>query len=253
MNVIMGKSAATVLLCMAVTTAIMLTVAPIMNEPIKPGAWIITTLASTLLGGPISFFFFRQGARYRALIGELQSSRGELQKLNALLQEKTLRDDMTGLLRREAFFDEIETRKMRHSAGALLILDADHFKSINDAYGHLTGDDALHMIVSAIRNHVRQDDIIGRIGGEEFAIFLPGAEPAEALAVAERIRVAIEVLRFEPIPGQRRPLTVSIGGTPIWPEASVSQLMRLADRRLYRAKNGGRNRVDFGFEQPLAA
>src|SRR5690606_14049972 len=122
-----------------------------------------------------------------------------------------------------------------------LIIDADHFKRINDNYGHLTGVRALLEIAAAIRIAVRADDILGRVGGEEFAALLAGASEDEAARVAERIRREVEQIRFMPDDERVLSLTVSIGGTICIPEASVSELMRAADKRLYEAKNRGRN------------
>ncbi|RVC08376.1 GGDEF domain-containing protein, partial [Mesorhizobium sp. M7A.F.Ca.AU.001.01.1.1] len=115
------------------------------------------------------------------------------------------------------------------------------FKTINDNFGHLTGDDALLLIASAIQRGVRSGDVLGRIGGEEFGAFLVGATEQEAKRVAERIRREVELIRFRPVDERTIPLTVSIGGTVCGEEASVSELMRAADRRLYQAKHQGRN------------
>ena len=89
-------------------------------------------------------------------------------------------------------------RGARADRGALLIIDADHFKTINDNFGHLTGDEALLLIASAIGRGVRSGDILGRIGGEEFGAFLVGATQEEAKRVAERIRSEVELIRFQP-------------------------------------------------------
>jgi diguanylate cyclase (GGDEF)-like protein len=123
----------------------------------------------------------------------------------------------------------------------LLVVDADHFKVINDSYGHLAGDDALLLIANAIERGVRSGDVIGRIGGEEFGAFLIGATEQEAKRVAERIRREVELIRFRPIDERTISLTVSIGGVTCGEDATVSDLMRAADQRLYQAKHRGRN------------
>jgi diguanylate cyclase (GGDEF)-like protein len=147
----------------------------------------------------------------------------------------------------------LEGSRRRTDRGALLIIDADHFKKINDSYGHLTGDRALLDIAAAISTGVRAGDVLGRIGGEEFGAFLVGASDEEAIRVAERIRREVEAIRFQPIDGRLLPLTVSIGGTPCGSDANVSELMRAADQRLYEAKNRGRNRAIFDDGIPAAA
>ncbi|RVB62687.1 GGDEF domain-containing protein, partial [Mesorhizobium sp. M7A.F.Ca.CA.002.03.2.1] len=146
-----------------------------------------------------------------------------------------------GMLNRESFFAALDGSRRKSDRGALLIIDADHFKTINDNFGHLTGDDALLLIASAIQRGVRSGDVLGRIGGEEFGAFLVGATEQEAKRVAERIRREVELIRFRPVDERTIPLTVSIGGTVCGEEASVSELMRAADRRLYQAKHQGRN------------
>ena len=119
---------------------------------------------------------------------------------------------MTGMLNRESFFAALDGSRRKSDRGALLIIDADHFKTINDSYGHLTGDDALLLIASAIERGVRSGDVLGRIGGEEFGAFLVGATEQEAKRVAERIRREVELIRFRPVDERTVPLTVSIGG-----------------------------------------
>ncbi|TIT45596.1 MAG: GGDEF domain-containing protein, partial [Mesorhizobium sp.] len=157
------------------------------------------------------------------------------------LAEKASRDDMTGMLNRESFFAALDGSRRKSDRGALLIIDADHFKTINDNFGHLTGDDALLLIASAIERGVRSGDVLGRIGGEEFGAFLTGATEQEAKRVAERIRREVELIRFRPVDERTIPLTVSIGGTVCGEDVNVSELMRAADRRLYQAKHAGRN------------
>jgi diguanylate cyclase (GGDEF)-like protein len=148
---------------------------------------------------------------------------------------------MTGMLNRETFFAALDGSRRKADRGALLIIDADHFKTINDNYGHLTGDDALLLIAAAIERGVRGGDVLGRIGGEEFAAFLVGATEPEARRVAERIRREVELVRFRPVDERTVPLTVSIGGITCGESATVSELRRAADRRLYEAKHRGRN------------
>jgi diguanylate cyclase (GGDEF)-like protein len=149
------------------------------------------------------------------------------------------------MLNRESFFAALDGSRRKTDRGALLIIDADHFKKINDNFGHLTGDTALLEIAAAIARAIRVGDILGRIGGEEFGAFLVGANDQEAIRVAERIRREVELIRFQPMDGKVVPLTVSIGGTPCARDANVSDLMRAADKRLYEAKSQGRNLAIF--------
>lgn len=192
---------------------------------------------------PASGFTFYQNDRLRRLNGELGAAHAALTAAHVELAQKASRDAMTGFLNRENFFAALDRTRRSSDRGVLLIVDADHFKRINDEYGHLTGDEALMLITSAIRNSVRDGDEIGRIGGEEFAVFLKGADLGDAAEVSERLRLEVEKLVFLPRDGRRHRLTVSIGGAMCWPDAGISDMMRDADSRLYAAKNSGRNRV----------
>jgi diguanylate cyclase (GGDEF)-like protein len=170
---------------------------------------------------------------------ELAVAQFELARLASL-------DSLTAVLNRRAFttlvdayLKELRTREVR---GALLVVDADHFKSINDRFGHESGDEALRLIAGAIRGMLRSTDLVGRIGGEEFAIFLPGASAEQANAAAERIRRSIAESDFQPL-GARATLSVSVGGAAFDGRLPFTELFRAADRQLYAAKNAGRNRV----------
>lgn len=158
-------------------------------------------------------------------------------------------DSLTACLNRGAFSTRVDEsladagRGTKRIKGALLVIDADHFKSINDSYGHDLGDEALRVIAAAIRGQVRKDDLVGRLGGEEFGVFLPGASQENAVGVAERIRRSISELSFRPM-GKPHRLTVSVGGVSFEDQLGFVELFRIADRRLYQAKNSGRNRIE---------
>lgn len=202
-----------------------------------------------VIAWPASAHMFWQNEKLQVAHRDLSRAHAQLAAAHRRLAEKARHDDMTGMLNRESFFGVLERSRRKTDSGALLIIDADHFKSINDRFGHLAGDEALLQIVAALRGGVRSGDVLGRIGGEEFAAFLVGANAEEAARVAERIRQQVEMIRFR-VEGDRIiPLTVSIGGTICTPGASVSEMMRAADRRLYEAKNRGRNLVIFGSDK----
>ena len=231
------KSAFVALISIIAYLTIAATVVPAFGGALDGNAWLI--LAVSL---PCSAYTFWQNEKLAKALVELKATHAELAVTHRRLAEKARRDDMTGMLNRESFFAVLESTRPQEKRGALLIIDADHFKMINDSHGHLTGDSALLEISAAIRRGVRAGDTLGRIGGEEFAALLPGATDEEALRVAERIRREVEQIRFRP-DERTVPLTVSIGGIDCTPGASVSELMRVADRRLYEAKRRGRNRA----------
>lgn len=153
-------------------------------------------------------------------------------------------DGLTKLLNRAAFSTLVDAylREVQQARGALLIVDADDFKSINDRYGHDRGDEALVAIAQAMRSMLRAPEIIGRLGGEEFGVFLPGASRAHAETVAERIRVAVRHTEFAPT-GTPHALSVSVGGAVFTRPLSFSDLFRSADGQLYAAKRAGRDRT----------
>ena len=148
-------------------------------------------------------------------------------------------DGLTGVFNRTHLIDSIRAYQL---GGALMIVDADHFKRINDNHGHAAGDAALIVIANAIAQTVGDGGIVGRLGGEEFLAFLPGADPDTGLAVANRICANIREL--EPlIEGKRIKLSVSIGLTMHPKSALIGKSLKLADDLLYQAKSGGRDRV----------
>jgi diguanylate cyclase len=181
--------------------------------------------------------------------GYLLSKQRELAIAHRELMVVASTDPLTSCLNRRAFtamvdryLDRIAAQEAGHS-GALLVIDIDHFKTINDRFGHVCGDEALKAIAQAIRQALREFDIFGRIGGEEFSVFLPGVSPDRAGIVADRIRT--EVLATELNLGEEScRLSVSVGGVTFDRETSFSELYRRADQRLYEAKRNGRNRVE---------
>lgn len=141
----------------------------------------------------------------------------------------------------EAYLTEVRLHEER-AKGALLIIDADNFKSVNDHYGHDRGDEALVAIANAIKSILRAPDLVGRLGGEEFGVFLPGATTEQAELVAERIRQNVSDAAFTP-GGAQHILSVSVGGAVFEKQLPFAELFRLADQQLYAAKHDGRNRV----------
>jgi diguanylate cyclase len=161
-------------------------------------------------------------------------------------------DSLTACLNRGAFTAKVEMQLSEgRSAGALLMVDADNFKVINDLFGHDNGDEALMVIARAIRGVLRAGDLVGRMGGEEFAVFLPGVDKKAAEAVAERIRRSVNLSSFCP-DGRHHRLAVSIGGAVFEHTTSFAELFRIADQRLYGAKRAGRNcaNIQYTTEMP---
>jgi diguanylate cyclase (GGDEF)-like protein len=151
-------------------------------------------------------------------------------------------DPLTGLHNRRVFFELAEGARERCAErGALtaIMLDIDHFKRINDLYGHDVGDQAIAAVAKAAAT---ENAVIGRLGGEEFAILLEGRTLADGAAIAEHLRARMAALRFETVSGAMT-LTVSFGVSERKPGDSIDDLLKRADVALYAAKTSGRNRV----------
>ncbi len=245
MHRIFLKSTIVALLSLVASICIALIVVPALGGIVDGNAWLMLTICPLAIAWPASAYTFWQSEKLNRAHAELARAHAELAAAHSRLEEKSRRDQMTGMLNRETFFASLDRSRRKTDRGALLIIDADHFKKINDSFGHLTGDKALLEIAAAITRAVRSGDVLGRIGGEEFAAFLIGASDQEAVRVAERIRTEVELIRFQPHDERIVPLTVSIGGTPCRTDANVSDLMRAADKHLYEAKNRGRNLAIF--------
>ena len=173
----------------------------------------------------------------------------DLSRVNRQLKVAAATDPLTACLNRGAFVRHVERQLSDGQAGALLVIDADHFKSINDRFGHDEGDAALTLIAGAMRSVLRAGDAVGRLGGEEFGVYLAGVSPRLGMMVAERIRRAVNLIVFAP-GGRLEQLSVSIGGADTADSADFEALFHIADQRLYVAKRLGRNRVEMGTEDP---
>lgn len=172
-------------------------------------------------------------------------------RLEAELQALAITDPLTGLPNRRHFLAmlEQETRRLQRfpeASAALLMLDLDHFKRVNDQYGHAAGDAVLRHFGTLLQGRLRRTDLAGRIGGEEFAVLLVGSRMAGAVEFAEQLREQVRASAVE-FDGQRLGIGVSIGVTVLdRDDASVDAPLARADRALYRAKEQGRDRVESG-------
>lgn len=187
----------------------------------------------------------RSGERIGAAVSHMNITRRKLLELDYARLAST--DPLTDLPNRR-FFDEyarIELERLRRFGGAMsvLMLDLDHFKLLNDRYGHLAGDAVLKTVGASCKTALRDSDLLARIGGEEFVLLLPETDEAGAIVLAEKIRSIIEDLRIRTDAGTLR-VTSSIGLTSVTSQdLSISSAVQRADEALYAAKNGGRNRV----------
>lgn len=181
----------------------------------------------------------------RSYQNELEEYQTRLRHLNMQLHAQAVTDPLTGLYNRLALTQQLNQAVARcHRSGeylSLLLIDADHFKSYNDRFGHQVGDVILRQLATVIRSVVRESDIAARYGGEEFVVILPGTDGEGALALAERVRMKVQSSHCG-----ESDLTVSIGVVSrrgAHPRCTAELLIQDADAALYRAKDSGRNRV----------
>jgi diguanylate cyclase (GGDEF)-like protein len=183
------------------------------------------------------------------MLGMLKKSRDEIRRQNEELQVLATRDSLTDCLNRRSFFEKFETvfkiaQRDGHKLGCIMT-DIDMFKAINDRYGHARGDKVIQKVAECLQLSMRATDTICRYGGEEFCIVLPGMDLDDALAVAERARRNIQLLRVAGATGSSAiSITASFGVASLAHGAgTLSQLIEQADKALYSAKNNGRNSV----------
>jgi diguanylate cyclase (GGDEF)-like protein len=195
-----------------------------------------TVLQALLLNAALS-----QGVCIFCLFGVVKLKKTkDASNLRAEKMEKAANiDGLLGIGNRRMLQHELNNMASYYTPFSLLLIDVDHFKAINDTYGHLVGDDILRELTRSIENSLRPQDTVGRWGGEEFLILANGTELAGAELLAQRVRLAVEQRKFTTV-GR---VTVSIGVAQFQPNTSVSHTFSIADKALYRAKNAGRNRV----------
>ncbi len=192
----------------------------------------------------------------KAAADQLRRQTEELQTLHAAVKELADRDSLTGLLNRRAFHElasqMLRTAHRRREPAAVLMIDLDHFKAINDCHGHAEGDLVLRRVGETLLATARENDIVCRFGGEEFVIAMDGVDVAESLIAAERVRSAIAAIGDTKVP-----VRASIGIAAFPPRVEKSDvalvletLLAQADQALYAAKHAGRNRV-YHFDSPL--
>jgi diguanylate cyclase (GGDEF)-like protein len=168
-------------------------------------------------------------------------------RLHDVVQRQAITDDLTGLVNRRRFKEvleaEIERARRFGEPLAIILADLDDFKRINDMFGHQVGDVVLRSFADLLRSHVRDVDVAGRIGGEEFAILLPGTDAGDAATVAERMRHSLSALQLPVSDGPAVHMTSSFGIAQLGTSDSADDLLRASDEALYRAKSEGKNRI----------
>jgi len=181
---------------------------------------------------------------------KIKNLQDDLKHSNEMLLELSNTDHLTGLFNRRYMMESLdkEVHRTIRKGGHLsfILLDIDHFKSVNDIYGHLQGDVALQKVAILLKKELRSYDCAARYGGEEFVAILPDSTLKEAVFVAERIRLSIMGTKFgEKLAGLNLTVSLGVSSFPLEGVTTVDGFIKVADDALYRAKNNGRNRVEF--------
>ncbi len=173
---------------------------------------------------------------------EIEQKQQELLEINAILLERSITDKLTGLKNRGFFQEKLEEQIIRYGKTqepfSIVILDIDHFKKVNDTWGHQTGDDVLEKLADILTSHTRHKDVVARYGGEEFVLILPNVDVPESKIKADHLRQATANSTW-----QTGIITVSIGIATFTSMDSDTTIMKKADQALYASKENGRNRV----------
>lgn len=221
----------------------------------KDGKLIWVSMTNSLVKdteGGTSFIFgmMEDITERKQLEDSLKQARMEAERAKEEAERLADTDYLTGLYNRRAFIillkKEMERGERNKKGLALILLDVDHFKNVNDTYGHLAGDKVLQEISQVLTENLRSYDFVGRYGGEEFIICLPETSLVQSLDIAERIRKAIATKRIlMPESKENIKITVSMGITGWIPgeAGGINQLIKCADKILYQAKEQGRNKV----------
>ncbi|MBA3853591.1 MAG: hypothetical protein C0503_04195 [Gemmatimonas sp.] len=221
------------------------------TQPVLPTAVGVFILCA-LLFTRTSWFQFVENVRVLVERDEAlkaaSANRSELETTLAQMQDLAMVDQLTGLKNRRAFFDDAEpsiaASRRRGQPVAVAVIDLDHFKSINDTYGHAVGDAVLREAARRISDSAREEHIVGRFGGEEFVMLLPFTTAQQALNALERVRKEMSRDPISVPDGPSLTLTMSAGIAPLDQEMPITVAIDHADKAMYRAKNLGRDRVE---------
>lgn len=240
---ILLKALLTGALALTLTLIITSIFVPLMGGKLA-GAGLIMTIACPLATAiPMSALHYLNSERLRLAKDQAIKFRDELEGAYTALRKQSREDSLTGVLNRSTFLAELITASENQQSGGLLFIDLDHFKTINDTYGHATGDAALRRIGLLLLRLTEASGFVGRLGGEEFGVFVRDPDLKHIYEYAENIRREISILRLVASDNKIVTITASIGVTVCYAGFNLDQSLLEADEKMYIAKRQGRNLI----------
>jgi diguanylate cyclase (GGDEF)-like protein len=243
MRRIIEKSIVTGLLSVLASLAISFSIVPFLGGQVAGAGLFMTIFCPLAIAIPGSALHFTQSEKVRRAEAATKEALNKLAEAYEALRIQSRRDGLTGVLTRSAFMEDLVMTSQRGGTGVLLFLDLDHFKSINDRYGHATGDEALRCAGFVLARYQSQSDFAGRLGGEEFGLFQSDLAFEQMRGRCEEIRAEISRIVLETPSGTEVRISTSIGACYCPRGFDPSDCLKAADENLYEAKAQGRNRV----------
>ncbi|WP_245440440.1 GGDEF domain-containing protein [Agrobacterium fabrum] len=216
---------------------------PVLGGQVADAGLFMTIFCPLAISIPASALHFTQSERVRRAEAATAQALSKLAEAYDTFRLQSRRDGLTGILTRSAFMEDLEMTSQQGVPGALLFLDLDYFKSINDRYGHATGDEALRCAGRILDRYQSQSDFAGRLGGEEFGLFQSNLTFDEMFDRCEEVREEIARIALQASSGPAVRISASIGACYCPSGFDPSGCLKAADENLYKAKALGRNRV----------
>jgi diguanylate cyclase (GGDEF)-like protein len=244
MRRVIQKSLLTGLLSVIASLALSFSVVPFLGGRVEGAGLFMTIFCPLAISVPASALHFWQSEKVRRAEAATREALQKLADAYEALRRQSRTDGLTGVLTRTAFMDDLEAASHQGLSGALLYLDLDHFKAINDRNGHAAGDEALRCAGQILaRYQMHPNSMVGRLGGEEFGVFQSGLTFDEMLGCCEELREEIAGIILNAPSGSRVMMSASIGACHCPMGFDPSECLKAADDNLYQAKALGRNRV----------
>lgn len=237
------KTLATAAFALALTLLISSIFVPLLGGKLAGVGLIMTIVCPLLTATPVSAIHYLNSERLRIAKNDVKVAKETLESAYIELQNSSRKDYLTETLNRQAFLDELEAVSNSSRAGSLLFIDLDHFKAINDTHGHATGDHALRKVGLLLSKLTDNNGFVGRVGGEEFSIFVAKSDSKHIADFAESVRRKINSIRVIAPNNLRVHLSASIGISVCHPGFTVGDALLEADEKMYIAKDRGRNLI----------